>query len=147
MRKLFSFKNDKGESVTIDGSSSYEYDSDGIGHDRIKNGYKGEKKLCKFAKEFLQQLIDLTKNDNVDCTWSADKRCKEYDFGVIIEQMKQLNMVSSNDVKHFTMKASNYYGTPEREFDCYSLFNQRIYFQQDYNNLQIVAKSKRYMSQ
>ena len=142
IKQLFSFSNETEENATIDD----------VDYDRVKNGCKGEKKLCKFAKEFLEQLLDLTKNNNVDCTWSAHKGVrdiydhKNYNFGVIVEQMKKLNMVSSNDIDCInTMKTCNDYHAYDREFDCYSLFNQKICFQEDYQSLKIVTKSKRGM--
>ena len=96
-----------------------------------------EKKLCNFAQTFLKQLINLIKNDNVDCTWYAFTRLRNlYDFGVTIEQMTKLNMVSSNDVKHYTKLNG------ENEFDCCSLFNERICFEQDAVYLRIITKSK-----
>lgn len=95
----------------------------------------------RFATRFLKQLIKLNKNDNVDCTWYGRKEGKEdKDLGIVVERMKQLKIISANDVKQYTITSS--FDGPDRTFDCYSLFNQRICFEQDCYGVRIITKSK-----
>ena len=105
------------------------------------NDYQADKNLSKFAQMFLEQLLSLNKSDNVVCTWRENKYGREYDFGVIVEKMKQLNMVSSSEVRHYTMISSTR-DKPDTEFKCCGLFNQRLCFEQDHENIKIILKAK-----
>ena len=92
---------------------------------------------------FLEQLIYLNKNDNIDCKWVCKKKVRgtEYDFDGIIQQMIQLNIVSSIDVQHYTMQDLEY-KKKDIKFGCYSLFDQKICFEQDYQYVNIITRSK-----
>ena len=102
--------------------------------------YEGCKKLSKLARTFLDESLSLNKNDNVDCTWRVGNNDEKRNLGgSIVEQMKQLSMVSSTQVKHYTIAL---WYQPDIKFECYSLFNQRMCFEQDDRFFKVVLKSK-----
>ena len=47
--------------LNIDGSCGHEYDSDGVGYDRIKNGCKSEKKIGQICRTISQTIIRFNK--------------------------------------------------------------------------------------
>ena len=138
MQSLFQLENTAADEIEHDDHKNSNYVS------ASKDNHQDLKKISKLTM-FLEQLISLNKKDNVDCKWVCRKvskfRHKEYNFDSIIEQMKQFNMLSSSDVQYYPMKDSTYRVDNGCTFGCYSLFNEKIRFEQDYYNIYFITQS------
>ena len=135
-------------SVAIDMDRLFHFESEEEGMTKTgdDDDHKDSKKLSQLSTMLLKELIHLNRYNNVDCNFLCDKGSGDirYDLDPVIEQMKKLNMVSSNDVQKYIRSniTNSRYRVIGPNYSCYSLFNHKISFEQDYFYVNIVTQSK-----